>query len=628
MAMFSNQNHPGEGFQSELTNPSTVIRYRLGLTLLFFIAIWAIGSPRAIAETTPASAENDVRILIDVSGSMRKNDPKNLRIPALKLLVNLLPPKSNAGIWLFAEDAIELAPNSEVDQKWKSTALKSTRKIHSRGLFTNIETALENAISGWSPSEATTRRSVILLTDGVVDVSKNQALSTQSRTRILQKLIPRIQQLSAQVFTIALSKNADHELLEKIAFDTGGWNESVHTADQLQRVFLKMFKKAVPQDSVPLKANKFKIDNSIKEFSLLAFRKAGALGARLIDPNGVKLSEKNVGETLSWRHESGYDLVTVKNPIPGEWQLLADVDPDNQVMIVTDLKLKLDELPNYVAENEALNISVSFSEQGQPITRSDFLNLVSVDLQQTDEQGRKRDWHMEQDKGQKGLYVQVVGETLSPGVQTFRIVANGGTFQRQIEQRVNVVENPISLDVSGDIESEPSKIRISLSPNTDIIDLKNLQIIATVGDAAGNRKDLVMEPDNGVWRMALDIPPKGDRLVINFSVTGNTLRGNPVAPKVRPVILDENTLAELFPPEKPIIEEKESVEEKPIIAEQDSLEEDPVEMDNPSDPGWVMTAVIAVIVNLVLGVAVFFLYKKLKKRSAEQQSKLLERLAT
>ncbi len=550
MAVYSSRSHPMGGFQSRLANRGMLKLCQLDSVLLVFIVTWSSGSPRAVAETTLASSVNDVRVLIDVSGSMRQNDPKNLRIPALKLLVNLLPPESNAGIWLFAADVVELAPNSEVHQKWKSTALKSTKKIHSRGLFTNIEAALENAIEGWSPQAATNRRSIILLTDGVVDVSKDKAQSTESRTRIIQSLMPRIQQISAQVFTIALSKNADHELLEKIAFDTGGWNESVHSAEQLQRVFLKMFKKAIPQDSVPLEANKFKIDSSIKEFSILVFRKAGASGARLIDSNGVELSEKDVDESLNWRHESGYDLVTVKNPVSGEWELVADVDPDNQVMIVTDLKLKLEELPNYVAENEFLDISVSFTEQGRRITRSDFLNLVSLDLQQTDVLGRKRDWRMEPGKAQKGSYVQAVGETLSPGVQTFRIVADGGTFQREIEQSLNVVDNPISLNVSGDIDSEPSKIRISLSPNPDIIDLNNLQIIATIGNAAGERKDLVVESGNGVWRMALDIPPKGDRLVINFSVAGKPLRGNAVAPKVRPVILDQNTLAELFPPEE------------------------------------------------------------------------------
>jgi hypothetical protein len=43
----------------------------------------------------------DIRVLIDVYGSMKQNDPNNLRQPALRLLTGLLPTGSKAGIWTF-----------------------------------------------------------------------------------------------------------------------------------------------------------------------------------------------------------------------------------------------------------------------------------------------------------------------------------------------------------------------------------------------------------------------------------------------------------------------------------------------------------------------------------------------
>ncbi|MEQ8661285.1 MAG: hypothetical protein RLW62_10740, partial [Gammaproteobacteria bacterium] len=50
-------------------------------------------------------AAADVRILVDVSGSMKQNDPRNLRVPALRLVSELLPAGTTAGVWLFAEQA-------------------------------------------------------------------------------------------------------------------------------------------------------------------------------------------------------------------------------------------------------------------------------------------------------------------------------------------------------------------------------------------------------------------------------------------------------------------------------------------------------------------------------------------
>ena len=43
----------------------------------------------------------EIRILIDTSGSMKDNDPENLRAAALRLMAKLLPKQSTAGVWMF-----------------------------------------------------------------------------------------------------------------------------------------------------------------------------------------------------------------------------------------------------------------------------------------------------------------------------------------------------------------------------------------------------------------------------------------------------------------------------------------------------------------------------------------------
>ncbi|RLW61431.1 MAG: hypothetical protein B6D70_09230, partial [gamma proteobacterium symbiont of Stewartia floridana] len=63
--------------------------------LIATLALAVISAPAAVAKTSADKA--DARILIDVSGSMKKNDPKNLRRPALRLLVGLLSSETRAG---------------------------------------------------------------------------------------------------------------------------------------------------------------------------------------------------------------------------------------------------------------------------------------------------------------------------------------------------------------------------------------------------------------------------------------------------------------------------------------------------------------------------------------------------
>ena len=44
-----------------------------------------------LADESGVVTHPDVRVVIDVSGSMKQNDPNDLRIPALNLLIGLLP---------------------------------------------------------------------------------------------------------------------------------------------------------------------------------------------------------------------------------------------------------------------------------------------------------------------------------------------------------------------------------------------------------------------------------------------------------------------------------------------------------------------------------------------------------
>ena len=215
---------------------------------LLFIVLWQV--PLCTAATTPVADKADVRVLIDISGSMKQNDPQNLRRPALRLLVGLLPRNTRAGVWTFGQYVNMQIPLGEVDRAWKERARASSQKIASPGQFTNIEAALKRATEDWTSPTSGFARSVVLLTDGMVDISKSQAKNRDSRRRILEQVLPLLQQSSVTIHTIALSKNADHELMRTLAESTGGWYEQVEDANQLQKVFLRIFEKVGSPDAV------------------------------------------------------------------------------------------------------------------------------------------------------------------------------------------------------------------------------------------------------------------------------------------------------------------------------------------------------------------------------------------
>jgi hypothetical protein len=105
------------------------------------------------------------------------------------MIVGLLPDQSKAGVRTFAKYVNMLVPHREVTKKWRTDAKKQTGKIHSNGLFTDIEQVLNKATANQTKPINKLRRSVILLSDGLVDISTDPKASETSRKRILNEVV-------------------------------------------------------------------------------------------------------------------------------------------------------------------------------------------------------------------------------------------------------------------------------------------------------------------------------------------------------------------------------------------------------------------------------------------------------
>jgi len=400
--------------------------------------------------------KNDVRVLIDISGSMRKNDPNNLRRPALRMLVGLMQPGTRAGVWTFAKWANRLVPMAEVNKAWKKSALAKSKQITSPGQFTHVERVLEDAMKDWSGQPSSYNRHIVLLTDGMVDVSKVAGESAASRQRILDKLLPRLKTLGAKVHTVALSERADHKLMKKLSTETDGWYQQVETAASLQRVFLKIFEQVGKPDSVPLKGNKFIVDSSIREATLLIFTKPDSPKAVLVSPSGEKFTDSDLPAGVAWYRDKGYDLITIASPKKGEWTLDADIDSDNRVMIVTDLKLQTSELPAQLAVGEKIPFNATLTNLGKVVSRKAFLRVLDVradaltkagsDPQALNDRGEDGD-----STASDGHYSMLYGETRAFDDVEILLSVESPTFMREKRFHIAVREPAkISIDGAGD----------------------------------------------------------------------------------------------------------------------------------------------------------------------------------
>ncbi|HET8707922.1 MAG TPA: vWA domain-containing protein, partial [Pseudomonadales bacterium] len=432
--------------------------------------------------TNAADAQSDVRVLIDVSGSMKQNDPSNLRIPATKLLLKLIPDGTEAGVWTFGEKVSAIVPLHEVNSVWRNGAANQLGKIGSAELFTNIGLALETSASGWEKSEKGKKRTVILLTDGMVDVSKSPVDNAVARSAVLEKTLAKLAEEGVQIHTIALSDNADTDLLKTLSIKTNGDFNVAKNADELLKIFLKVFDKTVPQEQVPLEDNKFNIDTSVEEFTALVFRSKTDAVTELVTPMGGHISANKLPSNVSWFHDKNYDLVTVTKPQAGKWNILGDIDPANRVTVVTNLSLAMEGMPNNIIEGEKVNMSMHLEEDGKLLNNRAFLSLLDIEFAQTKSTGENFVGKLSIDKNgnprvpEDGIYSVVLGKTLTEGDHEFAVMLDGKTFKRKRTHSMHVYKDVLDVQ-SHNAEKEGETASIILTPKNGLIDPEKTKLV-------------------------------------------------------------------------------------------------------------------------------------------------------
>lgn len=486
---------------------------------------------------------SDVRVVIDVSGSMKQNDPNNLRAPAMRMLVGLMPEDdARAGIWTFAKMVNMLVPWREVNDDWRQNAIEKSSQIHSHGLFTNIELALQKATANQKQADPDYRRSMILLSDGFVDLEPGKTATQASRQRILDKLVPRLKALQITVHTIALSDNADHELLKALAMATDGWYRQADTAEDLQRIFLHLFEQSTNRDTVPLADNQFSIDKSVEEMTVLAFRKPGSAATELQLPDGSTIGQSQQSDSIRWLHENSFDLITIEKPTPGQWQINAELDPDNRVMVVTDMQLQTSDLPNNVLVGEQFDFEARLTEQGEVITRPAFLNLVNGNLVRQKASGQA-ELSLNR-KPDEAVYRAILGTGFEAGRNDVIVTMKSDTFERQRRQSINVIAAPISVDTT-QLEQPARSHRIEVEADASLINPESLSISALLRAQSGEEWPYEMlKIEDNRWRLTLtDLEPAQD-YNLSLQLRGSTPEGRQVFLQPETITLTDNSAVE------------------------------------------------------------------------------------
>ncbi len=586
-----------------------------------------------------ADVKPDVRVLIDISGSMKHNDPSNLRVPALNLLVDLLPEGSRAGVWTFGTYTNELVPHKGVSQQWRQDARGRSRDITSSAMFTDIENALERASYDADRPDSNFDRHIILLTDGLVDISESRderrkrQENNESRDSIQFDLLPKLKKAGYTIHTVALSDNADKDLMLKLAQRTGGLAAVANNAEELMQLFMQALDRTAPSEQVPLENNRFLVDSSINEFTALIFHKPDSQRVFLISPKGERYTSLTHPDNVRWHYESRYDLITVNDPEDGEWLVETEMHPDTRVTVVSDLSLKVSDVPATLFRGLSLDIEASIQEEGETITRPEFLKIVTLEAQQLadSDQILKSDL-MTAKPSEAGSFVTKLGPFNTTGNYRIQVSLDGKTFQRSVSQPV-FVQDVVSSKVDYDDANDPT--RVFFTKVLPELKASDLTITAQI-NGLNQRAQLVSQES---W--ALDLPEMNreqEQRIRAFA--SGTIQGKAFDVELDPIIIPP-----LNPePQVETLEQSGQMDAQPIdddavsgstggFTQEDDKpkkpmnlldpNDQPLESSKPSDANLLWVYLAVALANIALFAGAFWLYKRFVQRrmAARQQAR-------
>ena len=135
-------------------------------------------------------------------------------------------------------------------------------------------------------------------------------------------------------------------------------------------------------NSIKLLQNRFRVDYNVKEITMVFFREYGSAPVVLVRPDGSKLFQGRIDEEkVQWYDADTFDMITIKEPVPGPWQAVGQVLPQSRVMVLSNVELHAEPLPNVLFAGEILKSTAYLTNNGQPVENKQFRDVVDLEIE-------------------------------------------------------------------------------------------------------------------------------------------------------------------------------------------------------------------------------------------------------
>lgn len=113
----------------------------------------------------------------------------------------------------------------------------------------------------------------------------------------------------------------------------------------------------VPSQEASELKNRFRIDHMVDSMTLIVQRQFGSGPVVIVLPDGSKWHAERHPESVQWVDGLSGDIITIKNPLPGPWQLIGRVVDGSTIKKVSELGIWVEEFPQPLYQGERLKVT-------------------------------------------------------------------------------------------------------------------------------------------------------------------------------------------------------------------------------------------------------------------------------
>jgi hypothetical protein len=462
-------------------------------------------TPSSRAAVTPPTRRPDLRLLLDSSGEALRLDPENTRAVAVTMMVRALPEGSMGGIWTYATHSDELVAHGRVDEAWKRSAQIGVAALPSEGGQEGFTDALQSAT--WDFGDASGReRHIVIISAGDVPAGESDEASAAA-SLFLGNFAEQLSASGMRTHVIVLPGGKASSHLRQLAVQTGGmFLEAVSTED-LGALFGRVVDFTSLPPAIPVDDGGFTVDAGVRELSL---RIAGDDPKRvLVDPDGKVHSRPKPGSRVRWHDARGFDLITIKRPRPGRWELRGGQDAT--LFAWGDLALRVERVPAVLFPGTMNTVDFMLFDGDRPVDDPHFHDLATATARLV---GEGEDLPLYVSSRGRGLYrVEMVNEA-RVGRYVLEVRVDGPTFARKATVPFELM-HPIRVHVA----QRGKDVVAWLELGDSSIDYGSLKVAAQYRMPPDPRTLVpARRMPGGLWQ--LTVPNVIDAVEIAWSVSG------------------------------------------------------------------------------------------------------------